>query len=189
MFFWSVASPLPGVQPKEENELIRPTADGNLSVLRAAKASGTVKRVVMTSSDAAISQGVAYKNGKIFTEADWSDPEGNSAYITPYAKSNTLAERAAWDFIEREGEIWSSLLLIPQASLDRRYYYHVNQQPSALSSRCCRESYSPSQTSAGAWLMYGTSLLYTCLPPQNQKRRCSDIHVLQEQASRLLSRR
>lgn len=98
-----VASPFPGVQPKDENELIRPAVDGTLRVLRAAKASGTVKRVVVTSSNAAISYGVAYENGKVFTEADWSDPEGKGDYITPYAKSKTLAERAAWDFIEREG--------------------------------------------------------------------------------------
>jgi dihydroflavonol-4-reductase len=98
-----VASPFPGVQPKDENELIRPAVDGTLRVLKAAKASGTVKRVVVTSSNAAISYGVDYKDGKVFTEDDWSDPEGKGAYITPYAKSKTLAERAAWDFIEREG--------------------------------------------------------------------------------------
>jgi len=98
-----VASPFPGVQPKDENELIRPAVDGTLRVLKAAKASGTVKRVVVTSSAAAISHGVAYEKGKVFTDDDWSDPEGKSGYISAYQKSKTLAERAAWDFIEREG--------------------------------------------------------------------------------------
>jgi nucleoside-diphosphate-sugar epimerase len=96
-----VASPFPGVQPKDENELIRPAVDGTLRILKAAKASGTVKRVVVTSSQAAISYGVEFEKGKVFTEADWSDP--NSKYITPYMKSKTLAEKAAWDYIEREG--------------------------------------------------------------------------------------
>lgn len=98
-----VASPFPGVQPKDENELIRPAVDGTLRVLKAAKASGTVKRVVVTSSNAAISYGVPYDPQKVYTEADWSDPEGKGSYITPYAKSKTLAEKAAWDYIEREG--------------------------------------------------------------------------------------
>jgi dihydroflavonol-4-reductase len=96
-----VASPFPGVQPRDENELIRPAMDGTLRVLKAAKASGTVKRVVVTSSCAAILYGHPYEKGKIYTEADWSDPNGQG--ITPYQKSKTLAERAAWDYIEREG--------------------------------------------------------------------------------------
>ena len=98
-----VASPFPGVQPKDENEVIRPAVDGTLRILKAAKASGTVKRVVVTSSAVAISYGTVYTKGKIFTENDWSDPNGRESYITPYAKSKTLAEKAAWDFIEREG--------------------------------------------------------------------------------------
>lgn len=98
-----VASPFPGVQPKDANELIRPAVDGTLRVLKAARASGTVQRVVVTSSQAAISYGVAFENGRVFTEVDWSDPDGKGSPITPYAKSKTLAEKAAWDYIKREG--------------------------------------------------------------------------------------
>jgi dihydroflavonol-4-reductase len=49
-----VASPFPSKVPKDPNELIRPARDGTLRVLKAAKAAGTVKRVVVTSSLAAI---------------------------------------------------------------------------------------------------------------------------------------
>ncbi|GAM91370.1 hypothetical protein ANO11243_094190 [Dothideomycetidae sp. 11243] len=98
-----VASPFPAVQPKDENALIRPAVDGTLRVLKAAKSAGSVRRVVVTSSAAAIGYGTAYQPGKVYTEADWSDPEGRSGHITPYEKSKTLAERAAWDFIKREG--------------------------------------------------------------------------------------
>lgn len=38
---------------------------------------------------------------KPFDETDWTNLEGDD--ITPYTKSKTIAERAAWDFIEREG--------------------------------------------------------------------------------------
>jgi nucleoside-diphosphate-sugar epimerase len=49
-----VASPFPAEVPKHADELIVPARDGTLRVLEAAKAAGTVKRVVVTSSLAAI---------------------------------------------------------------------------------------------------------------------------------------
>lgn len=102
-FILHVASPFPNVQPEDENKVIRPAVDGTLRILRAAKASSTVKRVVLTSSAVAISYGTKYANGTVFSENDWSDPDGKGGYITPYAKSKTLAEKAAWEFMEREG--------------------------------------------------------------------------------------
>jgi nucleoside-diphosphate-sugar epimerase len=95
-----VASPFPVRQPKDENELIVPARDGVLRVLRAARDAG-VRRVVQTSSFAAIGYGHADDPKRPFTEEDWTDPTG--PHVTAYAKSKTLAERAAWDFIEREG--------------------------------------------------------------------------------------
>jgi len=94
-----VASPFPLQQPRDENELIRPAVDGTLRVLRAARDAG-VKRVVLTSSYAAIGYGHG-KGEKVFTEEDWTDVDGPG--VQAYQKSKTLAERAAWDFIEREG--------------------------------------------------------------------------------------
>ena len=93
-----VASPFPQQQPRNEFELIVPARQGALRVLRAARDAG-VERVVMTSSFAAI--GYGHKQTKRpFTEEDWSDLNaGASAYV----KSKTLAERAAWDFVAREG--------------------------------------------------------------------------------------
>ena len=89
-----IASPFPLFEPKHEDELIIPAVQGTLRVLRAAHKAG-VRRVVQVSSNAAISAGHSGEN-KIFTEADWSDVEKN---IGAYSKSKTLAERAAWDFI------------------------------------------------------------------------------------------
>jgi len=94
-----VASPFPIAQPKDENELIRPAVDGTLRVLSAARDAG-VKRVVLTSSFAAIGYGHGDQAGA-YSEADWTDVDGPA--VQPYMKSKTLAERAAWDFIEREG--------------------------------------------------------------------------------------
>lgn len=94
-----VASPLSTSVPKDENEMIIPARDGTLRVLRAARAAG-VRRVVITSSVAAIGYGHPPRD-KPFDEADWTNLEG--ADVQPYPKSKTLAERAAWDFVAREG--------------------------------------------------------------------------------------
>lgn len=94
-----VASPFPPAVPKDENELIVPAREGALRVLRAAR-DGRVRRVVLTSSYAAIGYGTQGRSTP-FTEEDWTDPDGPD--VQPYVKSKTLAERAAWDFIAREG--------------------------------------------------------------------------------------
>ncbi|MDB5620593.1 aldehyde reductase [Tardiphaga sp.] len=86
------ASPFPAGIPADENELIGPARDGALRVLRAAQRAG-VTRVVLTSSIAATNHGSGVAP---FTEEDWTDPAGQRA--TPYYKSKTLAERAAWAF-------------------------------------------------------------------------------------------
>jgi len=94
-----IASPFPSTVPKHEDELIVPAREGALRVLRAARDAGA-RRVVLTSSFAAIGYGHPEQQAP-FTEKDWTDPSG--ADVMPYTKSKTLAERAAWDFIAREG--------------------------------------------------------------------------------------
>lgn len=94
-----VASPFPANVPKDENELIVPAREGALRVLRASRDAG-VKRVVMTSSFAAVGYGRGRKDAT-FTEKDWTDVNGEG--VSAYVKSKTLAERAAWDYIAREG--------------------------------------------------------------------------------------
>lgn len=94
-----VASPFPPNVPKDENELIVPAREGALRVLRAARDAG-VKRVVLTSSFAAI--GYGHKpSSKPFDETSWTNIDGTG--VSAYVKSKTIAERAAWDFIAREG--------------------------------------------------------------------------------------
>ena len=93
-----VASPFPPSVPKNEDELIVPAREGALRVLKASRDAG-VKRVVLTSSFAAIGYGHPEQK-EPFDETSWTDP--NAADVMPYTKSKTLAERAAWDFIARE---------------------------------------------------------------------------------------
>lgn len=94
-----VASPFPPEIPKHEDEVIIPAREGALRALRAARDAG-VKRVVLTSSYAAIGYGQP-EQAKPFDETNWTNPDGDD--VRAYVKSKTLAERAAWDFIAREG--------------------------------------------------------------------------------------
>jgi dihydroflavonol-4-reductase len=92
------ASPTPSGDQVHEKDWIEPAVDGNLRVLRAARDAG-VRRVVLTSAFGAICAGHKSMT-RPFDETDWSDISGK---VWPYQKSKTLAERAAWDFIAREG--------------------------------------------------------------------------------------
>ncbi|MEJ0052363.1 MAG: aldehyde reductase [Methylovirgula sp.] len=106
-----VASPLPFEGPENEEDLIRPARDGTLRVLKAARDAG-VKRVVLTSSFAAIGYGHGNR-AKPFTEADWSNLA--SPEVGAYPKSKTIAERAAWDFIQSEGVALELAVINPVA--------------------------------------------------------------------------
>ena len=97
-FVLHVASPFPADAPANDDELIMPARDGTLRVLRAAR-DARVARVVLTSSFAAIGYGTAVRE-RPFTEEDWTELDGASS---AYVKSKTLAERAAWEFMAREG--------------------------------------------------------------------------------------
>ncbi len=68
-------------------------------MLRASRDAG-VKRVVLTSSFAAIGYGQKQRD-EPFTERDWTNP--NCDGVLPYTRSKILAEHAAWDFMAAEG--------------------------------------------------------------------------------------
>jgi nucleoside-diphosphate-sugar epimerase len=95
-----VASPLPTENPKDDEALIRPARDGALRVLKASRDAG-VRRVVMTSSAAAVCYGRGSRT-KPYTEEEWSD-ETNRADSSGYERSKTIAERAAWAWHQSEG--------------------------------------------------------------------------------------
>lgn len=92
------ASPTPSGDQTREEDWIQPAVEGNLRVLRAARDAGG-ERVVLTSAFGAVCAGHKQME-RPFDETDWSDLSGK---VWPYQKSKTLAERAAWDFIAREG--------------------------------------------------------------------------------------
>ncbi|MFJ5264947.1 SDR family oxidoreductase [Streptomyces sp. NPDC088387] len=97
-FVLHVASPTLRHTPANDDELVVPAREGVLRVLRAARDAG-VRRVVLTSAFGAVGIGHAPRSTP-FTEEDWTNVDGD---IPPYQRSKTLAERAAWKFVENEG--------------------------------------------------------------------------------------
>jgi nucleoside-diphosphate-sugar epimerase len=95
-----VASPFPPRQPKDPDELIVPARDGTLRVLGASLDAG-VERIVVTSSVAAVTGSGKAVSGRPLDERDWSDPDNPK--LSAYARSKTVAERAAWDFMAERG--------------------------------------------------------------------------------------
>jgi dihydroflavonol-4-reductase len=123
-----VASPFPPAQPKDADELIVPARDGALRVLKAGLAAG-VKRVVMTSSVAAVRHGRAPSADAPYDETDWTDSD--DLRRTPYVRSKTIAERAAWEHVKSVGAerrlttVNPGAIIGPVLSDDRSYSLQV----------------------------------------------------------------
>lgn len=96
------ASPFPLTEPKDPQELIRPAVDGTLRAMRAAKDAG-IKRVILTSSCAAIYKQADKPKMQPSDETCWTSPDDPS--VGAYEASKTLAERAAWDFVAEHPDI------------------------------------------------------------------------------------
>ena len=94
-----VASPLPFDLKKDANDLIIPAKEGTLNVLKAAN-KHKVKRVVLTSSIAAIGHGHKEKK-RIYTEEDWTYLKEEEKDLPPYVLSKTIAESEAWKYINQ----------------------------------------------------------------------------------------
>ena len=88
------ASPFPIAQPKNENDLIKPAVEGTMAAMKACH-QNKVERIVITSSVAAIYKTTDWLKKDTLTTDDWTDVK----LATPYEKSKTLAEKAAWDFL------------------------------------------------------------------------------------------
>ncbi|XP_021912648.1 cinnamoyl-CoA reductase 1 isoform X2 [Carica papaya] len=98
-----VASPCTLEAPKDpERELVTPAVQGTLNVLQAAHKFG-VRRVVLTSSISALVPNPTWPHDKVFDESSWTDLDYCKSRQKFYPVSKTLAEKAAWEFAEKNG--------------------------------------------------------------------------------------
>ncbi|KAI0765168.1 D-lactaldehyde dehydrogenase [Fomes fomentarius] len=95
----------------DPNEQIVPAVEGTLNALRAAAASGCVKRVVFVSSCVTVLDPLA-TGPRVYDETCWNESDvaevetkgRGAAQLSKYCASKTLAERRAWEFYERATE-------------------------------------------------------------------------------------
>lgn len=98
-----LATPVNFASEDPENDMIKPAILGVHNVLKACVKAKTVKRVILTSSAAAVSINDLNGTGLVMDESHWTDVEFLSTAKPPtwgYPASKTLAEKAAWKFAE-----------------------------------------------------------------------------------------
>ncbi len=103
-----VASPYVTDVDDPQRDLIDPAVKGTRSVLEACRATDGVKRVVLTSSFAAITD---EPDGRLLTEADWNTK--STLKRNPYYLSKTAAERTAWAFMEESNSGFDLVAINP----------------------------------------------------------------------------
>lgn len=106
-----------------QKDLVDPATNGVKFVFDACLKSGMVKKVVLTSSCAAI--GDHFENDRIYDEKDWNDLSTLS--YNPYYYSKTMAERAAYQFISEHNNPFKLAVINPFATVGPSYRKEVNQ--------------------------------------------------------------
>jgi len=117
-----VASPYQLDVADPQRDLVDPAVYGTLRVLRACDTAGTVRRLVLTSSYAAIT---GPPEDHVFTEEDWNTEA--TLEFTSYAYSKTMAERAAWEFMERNSPSFDLVVMNPTGVIGPSIVPRVNQ--------------------------------------------------------------
>jgi dihydroflavonol-4-reductase len=117
-----VASPFTISVPDPQRDLVDPAVNGTLSMLESADRSGQVKRMVLTSSFAAIAGTPA---DRPLSEEDWNTEA--SLDRNPYAFSKTRAEMAAWDFMKATDGSFDLVTINPTTVFGPSLVQRVNQ--------------------------------------------------------------
>jgi dihydroflavonol-4-reductase len=104
-----IASPFTMDIKDAQKDLVEPAVKGTLSMLEACLKSGTVKRVIITSSVAAITD--SPNPNHIYTEKDWN--KDSSLTRNPYYFSKKLAEESAWKFMEEKKPKFDLVVINP----------------------------------------------------------------------------
>jgi dihydroflavonol-4-reductase len=119
-----MASPYAISVKDPQRDLVDPAVEGTLSMLRAAGKSQRVTRVVLTSSIAAITD---EPDGRLLTDKDWNTQSSLSR--NPYYYSKTMAERAAWAFMEREKPRFDLVVINPFVVVGPSHTKAINTSP------------------------------------------------------------
>jgi nucleoside-diphosphate-sugar epimerase len=103
------ASPYTLDTKNPQGDLVDPAVNGTVNVLTACMKAASVKRVVLTSSMAAITDEASADH--VLTEADWNVK--SSLKRNPYYYSKVCAERAAWQFMQEQRPEFDLVVINP----------------------------------------------------------------------------
>ena len=125
-FVVHTASPFPLKKPKDADVLVKPAVEGTIAVCKACHAH-KVKRLVITSSCAAVMDRKPEERLAKYTEENWSDVEYQRV-TSPYSLSKTLAEKAAWNFVGSlpEGERFEMVTILPSLVVGKPLHVHTD---------------------------------------------------------------
>lgn len=107
------ASPFTTSVKDPQRELVDPALEGTRNVLEEVHGCDSVRRVVLTSSCAAMygdNADVLRSPEGILTEQDWNTT--SSLLYQPYSYSKTLAEKKAWELVEQQSR-WDLVAINP----------------------------------------------------------------------------
>ncbi|KAJ4838305.1 Tetraketide alpha-pyrone reductase 1 [Turnera subulata] len=97
------ASPVLKLSADPKKEMLEPAVEGTLNVLRSCKKNPSIRRVVLTSSSSTVRARDDFDPDVPLDESSWSSVELCQRLQLWYALSKTLAERAAWEFCNKNG--------------------------------------------------------------------------------------
>ncbi|MEM9056177.1 MAG: NAD-dependent epimerase/dehydratase family protein [Pseudomonadota bacterium] len=123
-----MASPFIVTVKDPQRDLVEPAVLGTRAMLEACAASSTVKRVVVTSSMAAVTD--EPDGAYTLTESDWN--ETSSLTRNPYYYSKVAAERAAWEFVANRSPAWSLIAINPFMVFGPSLSPRINESPRVL---------------------------------------------------------
>lgn len=117
-----MASPYTLSVDDPKKDLVAPAVEGTLNVLNSCMKYESVKRVVLTSSMAAITD---EPGNTILTEKDWNTK--SSLTRNPYFYSKTQAERAAWAFMKDNSPHFDLVVINPYVVIGPSFSPRLNE--------------------------------------------------------------
>ncbi|RCK64033.1 putative NADPH-dependent methylglyoxal reductase GRP2 [Candida viswanathii] len=117
-YLFHAASPLTFDTEDPENVILQPAIRGTENILNAAATHcPDLKRLVLTSSDAAMYSNVDETNPELsFNEGSWNNTKYEDAVkdnITAYYASKAFAEKAAWEFVMMQKPLFELVVVNP----------------------------------------------------------------------------
>jgi nucleoside-diphosphate-sugar epimerase len=123
-----IASPFTFDIKDNEKDLLLPALEGTKNILQAASTQKSIKRVIITSSFAAVVDvNKGLRPGYTYTEKDWNPATWDEACKSDnpgfvYCASKKFAEEAGWDFIKKQKPSFDIATICEYLAMEKRWH-------------------------------------------------------------------